>query len=115
MCKWHGGTFEGQLPVKLSWPRGDGVDTVYVDPCIQHLVQALNDAGMQTLSSCCGHGTKPGWIALEDGRQLLITDFATAKRIVDKEVSYSKDYHTVTTRDENGDVLSSTTIVTLTD
>jgi len=73
MCEWHGGNYDGNLPVKLFHPRlSDGIDTVHVDPCIQTLVQAINDAGFQTLNCCCGHGQRPGWIALEDGRHILI-------------------------------------------
>lgn len=74
MCKWHGGTFEGNVPVTLAHPKSNGQQVAYVDPCIQTLVQALNDAGLQTLNSCCGHGIRPGWIALEDGRAILVAD-----------------------------------------
>lgn len=72
MCKWHGGSYEGNLPVKLTHPRKDGVNIVYVDACIQKLVQGLNNAGFQTINSCCGHGQRPGWIALENGNHILI-------------------------------------------
>jgi len=43
-----------------------------VDSCIVPLVKALNDAGIETLASCCGHGRQYGNIALADGRELLI-------------------------------------------
>lgn len=72
MCKYHGGTYEGNLRVELAHPRSDGIDWCTVDACIQPLVQAINDTGIQTLNSCCGHGQRPGWIALEDGRHILI-------------------------------------------
>lgn len=39
-----------------------------VDSCISDIVQALNDAKIKTIASCCGHGEWVGWIALEDGR-----------------------------------------------
>jgi hypothetical protein len=53
-----------------------------VDPCIASLVQALNDAGIKTRASCCGHGKQPGNIALEDGREILIAaDFNHARTI----------------------------------
>ena len=82
MCKWHGGTYEGNVPVTLAHPRSDGIQTVSVDPCIQSIVQSLNDTGLQTLNSCCGHGVRPGWIALEDGRHILIAkDHATMLRM----------------------------------
>jgi len=79
MCA-HDGTWRSQVPVRLAHPRGDGVATAGVDPCIAPLVQALNDAGLQTIASCCGHGHRPGSIALEDGREILIArDYAEAR------------------------------------
>ena len=59
-----------------------------VDPCIAPIVQALNDAGIQTRASCCGHGAQPGSIMLMDGREVLIApDFDTARRM---EVAYGR-------------------------
>ncbi len=82
MCEWHGGSYAGNLPVRLARPRANGLRVAYVDLCIQPIVQALNDAGLQTLASCCGHGRRPGSIVLEDGRELLIApDGATARRM----------------------------------
>lgn len=43
-----------------------------VDGCIADLVQALNDAGLATFNSCCGHGKHIGVIDLLDGRELLV-------------------------------------------
>jgi hypothetical protein len=43
--------------VKLNRPREvSGRTVVPVDACIADEVQALNDAGVHTLGSCCGHG-----------------------------------------------------------
>ncbi len=82
MCKWHGGTYEGNLPVKLAHPKQNGQQIAHVDACIQSMVQALNDAGLQTLNCCCGHGQRPGWIALEDGRHILIAaDHETMRKM----------------------------------
>lgn len=50
----------------------DGTPTVWCDPCIAPLVKALNDAGIRTVASCCGHSHRPGNIALADGRWLVI-------------------------------------------
>jgi hypothetical protein len=50
----------------------DGRATVWCDPCLEPLVRALNEGGVPTVASCCGHGQQPGNIALADGRQLLI-------------------------------------------
>ena len=55
-----------------------------IDPCIIPLIKALNDGGVESIASCCGHGRRPGNIVLKDGRELVICrDFETA-RIVDK-------------------------------
>jgi hypothetical protein len=45
-----------------------------IDSCIVPLVQALNDAGIYTVSCCCGHGEEYGHIWLRDGRVLVILD-----------------------------------------
>jgi len=53
-----------------------------IDKCIQPLIKALNEGGCETIASCCGHGNRPGTIALEDGREIIIMpDFATARSI----------------------------------
>ena len=52
----------------------------WCDPCIAPLVNALNSGGLATVASCCGHGKRPGKIALTDGRELFILpDFASAR------------------------------------
>lgn len=84
MCKWHGGSYIGNVAVELAHPRKDGQQIVHVDPCIQKLVQALNDGSFQTLNSCCGHDQRPGWIALEDGRHILIAKDHEEMRKMDK-------------------------------
>lgn len=45
---------------------------VWCDPCIAPLVAALNEGGVPTIASCCGHGKWPGAIVLADGRELHI-------------------------------------------
>lgn len=79
MCK-HG--IKATL-VRLSEPRSDGSSDASVDPCIAPLVAALNDAGIPTAASCCGHGHRPGTIALADGRELLIMPSFDAARALD--------------------------------
>lgn len=49
--------------------------TVWCDPCIAPLVRALNEGGIGTVASCCGHGEQDGSIVLRDGRELLIRPF----------------------------------------
>lgn len=41
------------------------------DECIQPLVQVLNNYGLQTTSSCCGHGKQIPTISLADGREIM--------------------------------------------
>ena len=44
-----------------------------IDICIADIVAALNVSHQTlTVGSCCGHGTMPGHIMLEDGRELII-------------------------------------------
>ncbi len=54
------------------------------DPCIAELVQALNDAGFETIASCCGHGYRPGNIALKDGREFAIARNWEEARQIDR-------------------------------
>lgn len=53
-----------------------------IDECLKPLIEALNNAGVKTIASCCGHGKQPGNIALADGRELIIApDYETARHI----------------------------------
>ena len=55
-----------------------------IDECIRPLVKALNDAGMTTIASCCGHGYQPTSIVLADGREIIILpDRKTAQMVED--------------------------------
>lgn len=58
-----------------------GRPTVWCDPCIAPIVSALNDAGLTTIASCCGHGQRPGVITLADERHLMIVDEAERVQI----------------------------------
>jgi hypothetical protein len=44
-----------------------------IDFCISDIVKALNDAGLSTIASCCGHSKIDAIICLTDGRRLVIT------------------------------------------
>lgn len=48
---------------------------VWCDPCLAPLVKALNDGGLPTVASCCGHGKRDGSVVLADGRELVIREF----------------------------------------
>lgn len=54
---------------------------VWCDPCIAPIVAALNAGFVDTVASCCGHGRRPGSIALKDGRWLIIVDDADRQKI----------------------------------
>ncbi|HNT30338.1 MAG TPA: hypothetical protein PKL83_05290 [bacterium] len=68
MCEW--GT---DKIVKLYKPMPvSGRNEIAVDSCLADLVQALNNAGIETTGCCCGHGKGDGDIQLADGRILII-------------------------------------------
>lgn len=63
--------------------RGDFVDCivsgrkVQVDRCIAPIINALNDAGIITAESCCGHGEEEGHIvAYQGGQARLLVVYA---------------------------------------
>lgn len=60
------------MPAHLSYTAALRWDYKGVDTCIAPIVQALNDAGIYTANSCCGHGQSEGTIHLHDGRVLRI-------------------------------------------
>ena len=49
-----------------------GGKAVEIDNCLTNLVQVLNDGGIETFASCCGHGKTNGYILLKD-RILIVT------------------------------------------
>ena len=73
MCQW--GTYvEMDLlkPAHLSHTGKAFMKLEQIDACIAPIVKALNDAGITTTQSCCGHGKGLGRIDLEDGRIIWI-------------------------------------------
>ncbi len=55
---------------------------VQVDSCIARFVQALNDAGIMTTTSCCGHGERDGSFLThseDEYRLVIIVDAATSR------------------------------------
>jgi hypothetical protein len=83
VCDQHSTTrVRVHIPAHLSHTGEERWDWKGIDPCIVPLVLALRDADILTIASCCGHGHRPGSIALEDGRELIIApDFDTARQI----------------------------------
>lgn len=79
MCEW-GNTVKVYVLTPKPFP--EKLERVDVDECIAPLVKALNKDGIRTVASCCGHGNRPGSIALADGRELIIApDYETAREV----------------------------------
>ena len=68
MCEWGNTT-------RLIMKVGKKAQIIDIDSCIAPIVLALNDAGIETVASCCGHGKIDGSIVLRDGRELVIRKF----------------------------------------
>jgi hypothetical protein len=85
MCKWGTSVIlEVTIPAHLSHTGEQRQKAIDVDACIAPIVKALNAAGIVTIASCCGHGKRPGNIALADGRELVIAPDYTTGRAVDQ-------------------------------
>lgn len=53
-----------------------------IDKCLIPFIEALNNIGLKTIASCCGHGRRPGSIALEDGKEIAIFEtFEDARKM----------------------------------
>lgn len=75
MCKWGN---EIHMPVlvsaDMSYTGKQRWAVKGVDSCIADIVKVLNDAGLYTMTCCCGHGKRSGEIKLYDGRNLIIRE-----------------------------------------
>jgi hypothetical protein len=89
MCNW-GETelLAVTIPKHLSHTGKSYQKTVDIDKCIYPIVKALNQGGISTIASCCGHGKIPGSIILEDNKELIITDFNEARELF-KSIGYN--------------------------
>ena len=68
MCEWN-----TNKVVRLCKPLlVSGRTEIAVDACLADIVQALNDASIETTGCCCGHGKGDGEIMLKDGRIIRI-------------------------------------------
>lgn len=89
MCDYTndpGGREAAMVVLDPGTPERHGRDGVWCDPCLVPLVKALNDGGLRTVASCCGHGRFDGWISLEDGRMLgLFASLDRAHQVMDPE------------------------------
>lgn len=73
MCKW--GLEVGvcvKLPADLSHTGEETWAVKGIDSCIAPIVKALQDAGIDMRSSCCGHGKHDGEISLTNGWTLVV-------------------------------------------
>lgn len=78
MCKW------GDTVVLQNKDPKATRKSFNVDRCIAPMVKALNDAGIYTLASCCGHGKLAGSIILVGGQELIIApNYEYARRVFD--------------------------------
>ena len=85
MCD-HENRERAMITIRKGTPERLGRDGIWCDPCLVPLVTALNDGGLPTTASCCGHGEtdRLGWVQLKDGRVLVIApDLAAAHRVED--------------------------------
>ena len=70
-----------RLPIKDTSGKGRRFKgEVPIDFCIADLVRCLNAKGIDTKSSCCGHGAEYGSIELMDGRELIVKRAKVAEK-----------------------------------
>lgn len=82
MCKWDTTVpVEVTVPAHLSYTGKERRAVKDIDSCIAPVVVALNEAGLTTIASCCGHGKQPASIALADGREVRIMTYEQARRV----------------------------------
>lgn len=72
--------------------RGNGFDFLVcrVDACLVNRLEFLNQHGIKTLGSCCGHGRYPMTIVIEDDERGMVeivsnTDIPRKKRFYKKD------------------------------
>lgn len=70
-CKCKGCTKRNRVLVQLAYPRKySGRTEILVDGCIAPVVQFLNELGVHTVGSCCGHNRyKPSVIIERNGKR----------------------------------------------
>ena len=81
MCSW--GTdveLELEIPAHLSHSGASYTRRVKIDACIAPIVRVLNDAGIKTIASCCGHSKGSGRIDLANGDILELRQIDETER-----------------------------------
>ena len=75
MCQWGSHKLVMvKMPAELSQSGKERLALKNIDSCIADIVHALNVAGIQTATSCCGHHRSNGVIDLQDGRQIVVKE-----------------------------------------
>ncbi len=64
-------------------------DARRIDPCMKWLIHHLNNNGIKTLSSCCGHGKYPMSLVVQYGECKL--EIFSYKVMVREKKFYKKD------------------------
>ena len=65
-----------------------------IDPCILDEIKDLNEKGMETVSSCCGHGRFPKTIIIKDGEKGYL-EFYSGEEIFPEKKRYLNFYKSV--------------------
>lgn len=73
----------------------------YIDPCIAKEVLELQNKGIKTYSSCCGHGEYKKTIVILNEKQEFIEYFSNVY-IKDYNRKYDKRHNRIYKKDENG-------------
>ena len=76
------------IPKDLSSTGKKKTRICNIDRCAAPIVDALQKAGIEMRGSCCGHGESDGYIALQDGRYLMILE--SHEEAVKRREMYSK-------------------------
>lgn len=80
------------IPGYEGTPERKFRDGVWCDPCLVPIIKALNDGGLPTISSCCGHGSYVSSIALADGRWVLVLPDMETFQAMDTKLPNISDY-----------------------
>ena len=63
----------------------------YIDECISDLIENLNEVGIKTLASCCGHGKYPATILIKATHLNFPIEIKSGILIPRKRNFYRKD------------------------
>ena len=60
------GSYEHCIPMSVN------NKVVHIDLCVAQLVASLEAGGMRPVASCCGHGTTPPSVLLDDDTWIVV-------------------------------------------